>query len=114
MDHHSSPATIFYSLLDPFFDFISLFCTAGLERQLPTSLLSLLSALVKGPYLCQAPVKIRISLLSCLANVHAHCLTGGGTISSGKLYKTWDDEEAYNVALGISVNLNLAGMLTVA
>lgn len=108
----SNMGTAFFSSLGYFLDFISLFCIAGLGRFLPASRFSLLSALVKQSYLQKAPTYFRISLLNCLSNVSAQCLDRSRSLNVlGKLTKTWEDEEAYNVALGISfVNIDLAGM----
>lgn len=108
----SNMGTAFFSSLGYFLDFISLFCIAGLGRFLPASRFSLLSALVKQSYLQNAPTCFRISLLNCLSNVSAQCLDRSRSLNVlGKLTKTWEDEEAYNVALGISfVNIDLAGM----
>lgn len=116
-----SPGTVedFIALLD----FISLIWKSNAIKCIPVTAFSFLSDLVKFLSTRFGTVELRTALLRCLVHAHAQCQsTGNGGEARPKNkgskegspavrpHKTWDDEDAYNLALNVTgTNLELAG-----
>ncbi|EJD04176.1 uncharacterized protein FOMMEDRAFT_167416 [Fomitiporia mediterranea MF3/22] len=106
--------------------FISLFCKNGAVNCFPETAFNLLSDLVK--FLCSytGTPELSIALLNCLVHTSGQCrpsrgdttvekaMVGTGSdnppvIPIARPLKTWDDEDAYNLALSmVGTNLDLA------
>ncbi|KAI5122561.1 hypothetical protein M0805_004780 [Coniferiporia weirii] len=98
-------------------DFISFICKSDAAECLPVTTSAFMSDVTRylSSYFGYA-VDLRIALLRCLTSVHARCRSrkppssaDTKTASNGELYKSWDDEDAYNLALSMNgVDLKLA------
>ncbi|THH10939.1 hypothetical protein EW145_g1007 [Phellinidium pouzarii] len=98
-------------------DFISLICRSGAIKCLPVATTSFLSDLTGFLSLRVGSINLMIALLNCLTHVHSRCRLGKSPESANmevgssvtKLQKTWDDEDAYHLALAMSrMNFELA------
>ncbi|KAL5495474.1 hypothetical protein ACEPAI_937 [Sanghuangporus weigelae] len=100
-------------------DLISLFYKHNATRCIPVTTFQLLSDLVKFLSKCIGTLALRKALLSCLGYAYVQCQTARFGDRNGKdrmsiapksnegspavkLHKTWDDEEAFNLALDVT------------
>lgn len=112
-------------------DFSSLFYRSNAAKCLPTTTFTLFGDLLKVLTQYSGPPKLRVALLNCLVHAYGHCQTSrigshnndttclgddsNQSSPAAKLYKTWDDEDAYNLALDVvGTNLDLAGLFFIS
>ncbi|OCB86137.1 hypothetical protein A7U60_g6726 [Sanghuangporus baumii] len=100
-------------------DLISLFYKHNATRCIPVTTFQLLSDLVKFLSKRIGTLALRTALLNCLGYAYMQCQTARSGVQNGKdrmstppksneespavkLHKTWDDEEAFNLALDVT------------
>ncbi|KAL5534448.1 hypothetical protein ACEPAG_910 [Sanghuangporus baumii] len=100
-------------------DLITLFYKHNATRCIPVTTFQLLSDLVKFLSKCVGTLALRKALLNCLGYAYMQCRMARSEAQNGKdrmsigpksnegspaakLHKTWDDEEAFNLALDVT------------
>ncbi|KAH8120101.1 hypothetical protein DFH11DRAFT_1558304 [Phellopilus nigrolimitatus] len=95
-------------------DLIALLCKSGngVLKCLPVTTSALLSNLIGFLSLRSGYLDLKITLLNCITCAYPRCRSSNSPAKANadvKLDKTWEDEDAYNLALEMSgVNLSLA------